>query len=67
AIRQARFASLPGGGRFTLPADRARFAHDVRFGVSHQGKAGRFDLKAHAGREDGMQDRGITGSWMHLF
>ncbi|MEE9927717.1 autotransporter domain-containing protein [Microvirgula aerodenitrificans] len=67
AIRQARFASLPGGGWFTLPADRARFAHDVRFGVSHQGKAGRFDLKAHAGREDGMQDRGITGSWMHLF
>ncbi|RAS09006.1 hypothetical protein DFO50_1371, partial [Microvirgula sp. AG722] len=67
AVRQARFASLPDGGRFTLAADRARFGYGGRLSLSHQGKAGRFDLKVYAGRENGMQDRGGAGSWVHLF
>ena len=67
AIRQARFASLPGGGRFTLAADRARFGYDGRLSLGFQGKDSRLDLGAHISRDAASGDHGVTARYQRVF
>ena len=67
AIRQARFASLPGGGRFTLAADRARFGYDGRLSLGFQGKDSRLDLGAHISRDAASGDHGVTARYLRVF
>ena len=66
-VREASFASAPAGGRFALPADRARFGHDGRLGLSHQGRNHRFELNAYLSRDGQTGDRGVAASYRHAF
>lgn len=67
AVRQARFASLPSGGRFTLAADRARFGYGGRLSLGFHGRDSRLDLGAHIGRDAVSGDHGVTARYQRVF